>query len=281
MRWKKLVKLAMDHPYFDDRRHTLSEAQAEAVLSSGYMSFGEFMEGVKRRMDEIDIGVREPINISTILPNESSPHNALYSARMNYRLLRNIAIAGIAVMLLTGFLAFTSPGRAIAQAVYRVIISVVDGKLLGKQDVEDSEFGKIDLESLPAEFASVEEVKKWIPLSVAHIESEKYMSQGIAVLSADETNVTIRTKYKNKEGVEIVLTQHFYAPGTSWGNSTTANEQGITQLNLPDGLMAYTGKTDDNIVFAVIYTTNGDVMITSTNLSVNGLVDVLEGICLE
>lgn len=282
MRWKRFVKLAMDHPYFDDPKHTLSEAQAEALLtSSGSMEFDAFMESVKRRMDEIDRGIREPVDTPAILPDADSVHPARYSACVRDGLLRNIALAGIAIILLTGFLAFTNPGRAIAQAIYRAIVSVVDGKLSGRQTVPDNEFGGIDIDNLPAAFSSADEAKKWIPLSIASLESEQYKSRRMTVLSADETCVALQSVYADESGAEITLIQRMYAPGVSWGNSATADEKGVAQLELPGGLTAYLGTMGDGTPFAVIYTADGNITITGTGVSADELADIIKEIVLD
>lgn len=281
MRWKIFVKQALNHPYFDDRKHMLSDAQAEAILSSGYMNFGEFMESVQQRIDEINRGVRKPIDLTTILPKHEEPVCEKSHMKVGSRLLRNVAIASISAILLAAFLAFTNPGRAIAQAIYKAIVSVIDGKLSGMQTVPDNRFGAIDIDNLPAEFSSVEEATEWIPLSVAAIDSDKYKLQEIAVLSADETHMTLRSTYTDEEGATFSIIQQFYAPGVSWGNSTTADENGIERFELSNGLAAYIGIMDDGTVFAVIYVPEGVIQLTSMDLSVENLFALLDSFYLR
>lgn len=281
MRWKQFVKLATDHPYFDERRHLLSESAAEAILSSGYMGYGEFMESVRQRICEIDDGLRRPIDPGTVLPNEARPAHRPIVAYRNSRSLRNIAIACMAAVLLTAFLAFTSPGRAIAQAIYRAIVSVIDGKLSGKQTVPENEFGEIDLDNLPAEFSSVEEAREWIPLPVAIIESEQYKSQGIKVLSADDTHIALKAIYVDESGTGITLVQRIYAPEISWGNSATADERGVKRIDLSNGLTAYVGIMGDGSSFAMIYLPEGNIRITSISLSIDELAAILENLGVE
>lgn len=280
MRWKRFVKQALDHPYFDDRRHTLSQAQAEDILRSGYMGCGEFMEGVRRRVDGIERGLREPVDPGLVLPNQTRRRRGKPAAPAWSGWLRGLALAG-ATALLAVFFVFTSPGRAVAQAVYRAVVSVADGTLRGRQTVPDNDFDKIDIDDLPAEFSSAEEARQWIPLPIAEIESEQYESRGIRVLHADEISVTLTTQYADENGSTIALIQDFFAPGTSWGNAVSADARGVAQLELPGGLTAYTGTMDDGTSFAVVYLSEGFVTLASAGLSVDALGDVLEGFKLE
>lgn len=281
MRWKRFVKLGTDHPYFDRKGHMLSAAEAEAILSLGYMDFDDFMESVRRRMHEIDDGLREPIDPGTVLPIEEERGRAVTVSYGSARLLRNIAIAGMAVILLTVFLAFTKPGRAIAQAIYEAIVSIIDGHLSGTQRVPENGFGSIDIDGLPAEFSSIDEVKEWIPLPIAYIESEQYKLQGVQVTETGKKHITIRSAYADETGETFTLTQDFYAPGISWGNMATADKPGVRQLELPGGLTAYAGVMGDCSLFAAVYMPDGAAMMRSTSLSIDRLADVLEGLNFE
>lgn len=281
MRWKRFVKLGTDHPYFDRKGHMLSAAEAEAILSLGYMDFDDFMESVRRRMREIDDGLREPIDPGTVLPIEEERGRAVTVSYGGIRLLRNIAIAGMAVILLTVFLAFTKPGRAIAQAIYEAIVSIIDGQLSGRQRAPENGFGSIDIDGLPAEFSSVDEVKEWIPLPVAYIESEQYKLQGVQVLSVDKTHVAIKSIYADETGEAFILAQNFYASDISWGNMATADKPGVRQLELSGGLTAYAGVMGDCSLFAAVYMPDGAVMMRSTSLLIDEIADILRNLNFE
>lgn len=281
MRWKRFVKLGTDHPYFDRKGHMLSAAEAEAILNAGYMGFDAFMENVHQRMREIDDGLREPVDPGTVMPNEEERGHGVSVSYGSARLLRNIAIAGMAVILLTVFLAFTKPGRAIAQAIYEAIVSVIDGQLSGRQSVPENGFGSIDIDGLPAEFSSIDEVKEWIPLPVAYIESEQYKIQGIQVMEADKKHVAIKSIYTDETGEAFILAQEFYVSGTSWGNMATADKEGVRQLELPGGLTVYAGMMGDRSSFAAVYMPDSAVMMRCTSLSIDEIADILEDLNFE
>ena len=51
LKWRKMMKIALDHPFFEYRGEHISRKEAERILGPEFPSFEEMIEGAKKRFD--------------------------------------------------------------------------------------------------------------------------------------------------------------------------------------------------------------------------------------
>lgn len=120
LEWRYLQKIALDHPYFDTHKLPLTEAEAKTVAAANNVLTGrEFVDSVYRRL-----GMHRPIR-------EKKRFDKMRCAAELLAVppIRRIAIAVLAVLLMTVFFAATPTGRAIAESVIQYAVRLFDSGL--------------------------------------------------------------------------------------------------------------------------------------------------------
>lgn len=131
LEWAYLQKIALDHPFYDVHKPPLTEREAQAIVEANNRRTGtEFIDSVYR-----ELGTERP-----------NPERKRFgrlrgmAELLTVPPIRRLAIAVLAVVLITVFFAATPPGRAIAECVIRYIATVLDGGelVVERNDIEPS-----------------------------------------------------------------------------------------------------------------------------------------------
>ena len=108
LEWRYLQGIALDHPYYDTHKPPLSDAEARAIVQANNTMTGrEFVDSVYAKL-----GMVRPAKEKERLAWLRSI-GGLFSVPS----IRRIAIAVLAIVLLTVFFAATPAGRALAESV--------------------------------------------------------------------------------------------------------------------------------------------------------------------
>ncbi len=238
IRWKKLKKLVFDHPYFEYKPHLISEEEADRILSEGYPSVDEFLEIVKRRVEQNDY------DTEFVLPEPER------KARMpRNKLVARLAIGIAAVLLLSAFLAFTEPGNAFARAVRNFVVRIFDGDLIAQGTELPTNLPPIDYENMPDSFASLEDAARTIGRPIADLSKSNSSIVSIRVYVIDNSLMNLSTTYKASSDESILVAQWFPSENSSWGFGSSAGDGDVIFKELPNGIHLYAGYMDDGTSF--------------------------------
>ena len=133
--WRYLQKIALDHPYYDTHKLPLTEAEARAIAKQNNTLTGEqFVDSVYAKL-----GMTRPAK-------EKKRFAWLRGVGALFAVppIRRIAIAVLAVLLLTVFFAATPAGRAIAESVIEYVVRLFDNNLEISQGDSKGEITVID-----------------------------------------------------------------------------------------------------------------------------------------
>lgn len=266
MRWNKLKRMAFDHPYFEYKRHLLSEEEAERILSAGYIGVDEFMQNVRARCEQPEaIPVHEEISI---------PQSMYRRRHIRGRLARRLAIACIVLFCLTAFLTLTKPGIALAATIRNFIVQIFDGSLNAQGTEHSSGLPPIDFENIPDTFSSLEEAARIIGRPVVDASGyDSIILQIDGYVQGDE-GIDIRTKYITHTGKTYFVTQAFHKDNTIWGTWASTGEQKVTETILPNSITVYTGIFDDGTAFGEVIDNGMNIDILSKELTPGDILDI-------
>ena len=276
---KKIKKLLQEHPYLIDSAFVRSRSEAilfanendvtiedfiERARNSSSLptsSWDVFTEAIARKHD------RKLQKNEVLKPDIISTHNTMP------RSLRRAVAVLIAIVILTGFFTMTKPGIAMAQAVYRIVVVLLNGQLIAQQNMPPDDISPIDFENIPKQFESLEQAARLIGRPVASIEYEDAVLVDISTNLADGIMVMLKTQYQINDSV-LYLTQVFYDGVTSWGSvvGTDAIEL-ITELQ--DGNVMYIGYMHDGTVYGNAYSKSYNISVTSNDIDARKLSDVV------
>jgi hypothetical protein len=276
---KKLKKLLQEYPYLIDDTFIRSRTEAMRLISGNDVSIEDFIERAKRRSAlpasswDVFTEALARKQARELQKKEAIKPNIFSSISITPRFLRRAVVVLITLALLTGFFTLTEPGVALAQAAYKIIVRLLDGKLTAQQDQYPDNLPPIDFENIPEQFESHEQAAKVIGRPVASIESEDAVLVSIDVQSVEGSVVTLWTQYQVKE-YTVFLKQLFYVNMLSW-SSGVSTDHIECEKELQDGNIMYIGYMNDGTVFGNTYSESYNISVTSKGMDANKLLDII------
>lgn len=156
MRFSKLEKLALDHPYFDCKVHCMPPKEAELVFNSGFPSFEEMIEGAKIRFNlSIDAWHDFDVAIATRAARQKKGTQRR-TGLLNFILTHKRLSATLLIVILSiSFFSFTSLGRALAKSFFDMISQVVGNRVvIQNQDSFYNDHGYYNLTAIQYDTSS-------------------------------------------------------------------------------------------------------------------------------
>lgn len=210
LEWRYLQKKALDHPYYDTHKPPLTEEQAEAIIKEQVTRTGkEFVDSVYAQA-----GRKRP---------EKAYRRFAWMAdafgMLRVPPIRKIAIAILAAVLLTVFLAATPAGRAVAEGVVRIITEMIDGTIHTRNEMDGLQNpGKHRVFSCVPEGVTTPQTAAaiWIGYPVAAAEDEliEFSAEKLS-----ENAVSLSSRYRTRAGETYQIDQILYAQESFWGSA--------------------------------------------------------------
>ena len=264
IRWKKLEKQAFDHPYFEYKKHLLSEKEAEDILAGGdALGVDEFMRIVRERAErqDIDAGIRLP-----------QPERKERLPKR--RLITRLAVAAVAVLLIFAFLTFTEPGIAFAEAVRSFVVRIFEGDFMVRGTELSSGFPPIEYENIPETFESLEQAARIIGRPIANLSADNIRIASIRAYDEYPHGVSLRTDYTLDTDLSFSVTQHFLEEGVAWGTGNSTGNGEIVEKTLPNGVTLFAGNMDDGASFIEAHGKGVIISIKGGNISREDLLNL-------
>jgi len=263
--WSRMKKVAFDHPFFDRKAHVLTEREAERILRKHMIPNGA--EVLRRARIECNL----PDSIPTQKGDEVR-HKAI-----NPRTYRGL-VALAAILILVGFFMFTKVGTALAHAAYEIIVQILDGTLVSRNNKIPDEVDPIDFSSLPSEFTSLEDVAQATGRPILIPDDESTLVSFSTVVLGSEM-IVFNSTYISGEGKQYTLVQTIHNDDSLWSGAIDLSGE-LETIILPVGITVYIGQMEDGAVFAQAYSSGLDLNISSIDLTLQEMRDLVEEIQL-
>lgn len=244
--WKTVKRIAFDHPYFDFAEHSISEIEAQKIMSKGFNSAEEFMKGVYGECN--------------ICEHADEHSEAQYKIKLKKPLL---SFAAAVILIITIFLAFTPAGRALASDIYNAIVRLID-ETLTIQQIEPSGFGKDSLISANGSYNTLKEVASSTEHPIVYCDSADIELDNIVIEVVDKNMTIIRSKYNCMNKFTFIITQTLHTSNARWSGAVSATDNIVSQVSLKNDITIYIGEMEDGTVFAEGYGKNIDINISGS-----------------
>lgn len=226
MLWWKLKRIYFDHPYFDHKKHILSEAEAEK-LSLGFPIFEEMIDGAKKRFS---LSPNAWSNFDEIIEAKSKnqKHQRIESLKTPLRIFRShkrFAVVFLAFILIISFFTLVPFGRTLASDFINMIIRIIEGRIeVTSQNPDYQEYGYDNLiaekynindasESIdnntPIYYPDIEQFVAETGLSPVTIKSDWLRCQTIQSIEDGDLGMTLTVQYMTPEGLSVFVAQRW------------------------------------------------------------------------
>ncbi len=265
--WYRMKKIAAAHPFFAMKGRLLSRRDAELLLRGREIPDGKEVV----RLARAELGIPEPADNGAT----STPKLTGLQGLLSTRALRNgIAIAA-SLVLLCGFFAFSNTGRAFAENIYKVIVSIFDGSLQSRNENAADNIQPIDFSKLPSEFESLEEIAELTgrPIIVSGNGNDTLTQFTTRVVGKE--SLAIVSYYAQGNGSMYTLVQTLYNGSSSWGGFVSTVDENVVIVEIPLGIKAYLSTMTDGTVYAEAYGLGYDINVSSSDMCLNDIQELM------
>ncbi len=269
--WQRMKMIAFDHPYFDIRAHRLSERKAERIIRKHQVR--DVKEVI--RIARIECGIPEP-------EESESSHAPIIDRRRDMRAsstfrFRRAIIAFVAAVTFIGFFTLTKPGVAFAQEIYKVVVRIFDGTLMARNNKMPDEISPIDFSKLPAEYSTLEEAAEATGRAIVVPDSNDSTLVEFFTDTIDNEMMLVSAKYLRGDGKSYRIAQTIHNKNSLWAGAASTIDDDLASTELSIGVTIYFGEMTDGTVYAEAYGAGFDLNLSSTELSLKELQEVVLG----
>jgi len=278
MRWRKIRKIFLDHPYFEYKTDVMSRKEAERIFNSGFPTFEEMIEGAKKRFNlplETWAGFDDVIALRAskkthrnVFRQSNTTFNGFISRH------KRLAIVCMAIILLISFFTLVPFGRALVADFFNMLIRVFDGRieitnqnpdydsfeyvnLIAEQYDQNNPGGSESGDNEPVYYPDIEHFVEKTGLEPVTIGTDWLKCQTIESIDDADLGMVLTVHYVTKDGLAVVETQ-------SWGKgedvsfrvkdaiysktSILGNKEFIYTTDLVDGSFMGTALLDNSLL---------------------------------
>ena len=267
MRWSKLKKIIIEHPYLisDDFHMSISEAK-RIQKEEGFTSFEEMVENARKRSSFPDSALEE---VYTAIEKHKEKANVEPKERKVFPnpFMRRWAIVGLCVLLLTGYLTLVPSGRALAASIVKIIVEVFnDGFLFTPAATPETSQGAQGIEQTQTVFADFDEAQAFTQRPLLQLDNEAFQLDKVILYDNGVAGNLLAAAYKTPDGLNITLLQKWNMHGTPWFEVDTSITWEETLWDGETTLHCFIDAADNdkftatgvwNDVIVIIYAGNG------------------------
>lgn len=268
--WRRMKKIAFDHPFFSISKDVISEREAERILREHPpLEVKEFM-----RRARIECGITDPIEDELCKDVDPNKRHS-WERRTIAPSLRKLSIVSVSVLLITAFLAFTKPGVALAKGIYEIVVKVFNGTLMAQNLKMPQEVSPIDFSKLQTEFSSIEEITNATGRAIIVPDANDGSLVELSVDITEPTMIEVSTKYITEDGRRYRITQDIHNENVLWAGGYSLTSEDLNPMELPIGITVYVGEMSDGTVYAQGYGAGFGINIASTELTLQELKELV------
>jgi len=208
MKWLCLKRKIRSHPALLDPYRTLSGRQARAQWKKlGRPTVAELMEGSRVKANKSEKEWSE-------LTGYSDKRRRAKGAR-SFGLPRRWAVACIAALLIVLFMAFTAPGRALAQSIYNTVSTIIGDMLYIQSKETDLDAVYTEPQSNSAgtdKQLSLRQAYEQLKRPLLYLKEDEYTLKNVSVSESEFMGASVESEYQ-ADDITIVITQRWPLAG--------------------------------------------------------------------
>lgn len=238
MRWKKLRKTIIEHPYIISDDFHMSMRQAVRIQEEeGYPSFVEMVACARKRSSLSDYtwnSVYAAVhNCDNRLPVKPKRYNISFA-----RPIMRWSLIGLCLILILGYFTFIPSGRALANSIAKVIIRILDDGFLFKPTSTPAQSqGAVGFEETVTDFTDFDAAEKSTGRQFLQINSEEYTLYSLQLYDSNIVGKRLYAFYKTGDNLTVSLYQHWDLQTDFW--NIISSDEAVWQESLADGTTVY------------------------------------------
>ena len=219
------------------------------------------------RKARIELGMPEFVSGATTAPRNLPP-----TFPSPFSLRRGLVCLSV-LFILFGFFTMTEAGAAFAKGIYNVVVSVFGGSLLSRNESAPDHVKPIDFAALPAEFESMQAVAEATERQIVIPGSNDGTLLSFSTHMIGQEMLVVKSRYA-VDGKEYAIVQSLYNDLTLWGGYYNAADNVITMKSGIE-ITTYLSIMEDETVYAEAFGTGYDINVSSTELSLDELKEII------
>lgn len=260
MNVRKLKQLCYERPYVIDNVFTLNHSETQRVITKyGYPNIARVIALVENKgilTEDVHIELNWLIERHT---NRTNFKNRLHNFVSGMHIHKRVAICALIVLLLAGFFGLTPAGRAIAEDIKRIIISLFDDSYSIDVKPSGDSSSKIIIHDV-IEYSTIDEFESATGLTAAYIESEEFILKS-ATQYNHRTEIVLSTVYGTANGGTIEVQQTWYGNSAYYFGDKLPSDTWTTYRSDHNLLFHYFINSIDSSFSAVATTVDSGIYI--------------------
>ena len=234
MRWRKFIKIILDHPFFEYRPNKiLSWSEASRIFNSGFPTIEETIVAAKARY-QLPSEAWLDFEAAIIKHRAMKQHpisiikRALLSLKSYISNHKRVAVFTAVLILILSFFTLAPTGRALAKEFFNMIIQVIEDRIEITNEnptYEDSVYDdNIDEKYIPKDdnddhynevdgMISYPDIKHFVEetgLIPITLKADWLTCQTINYLDTKDIDRTLNVQYSTSDGLAVSVTQIWY-----------------------------------------------------------------------
>lgn len=252
MRWNKLRKIIIEHPYMISDDFHMSMQQAKEIQEQeGYRSFEEMVESARRRSPLPDSAWQGVYAVINKQESQVSMSHSKLCWMPDRRQFVRWAIIGLSIILVTGYFTLIPSGKALAASIAEIIIEVFDdGFRFRPAYLPAPSQEKDTYEESVVEFMDYAAAQKQIGRPLIRFIGDSFRLDTLKLYEGSSAGSLLDASYYTQEGLHITLQQEWNISGAPWVELDTAHTWEET-LGDEVTLCCYIDTADDNKFIAI------------------------------
>ena len=200
-----------------------------------------------------------------------------YQNRIKKSRKRFFAVAVPVTLALVLFFTVTTPGKALAETMFRTVGQLFDGAMVIRHDDSSSQIVQEDTSTLGTDtFSSIEQAAAYVDNPLAYINDNHVKINQIVVQDLEGVAI-ILTYYKYDDKNSLILQQQVFKDRTARTASTPVESDFSEYSILNDYKLFYTNTLEGNLI-AVAEWDNTQIQISSDNMSENDFINLFQSL---
>lgn len=247
MRWKKLRKTIIEHPYLisDDFHMSMWQA-ARFQEEEGYPSFVEMVASARKRAHFTDSAWQDVYSAIGKHWQQASAEPKQFHMPIK-RLTVRWALAVLCILLITGYFTLIPSGKALASTIVKIIVEMFDDGLRFKPtNAPEPALNNNNFEESITEYSDYDSVQTHINRPVVRFVGDNFKLNTIKLYEGGLAGSLLDASYYTKDGLRITLQQEWNIGGSPWFELETEHIWEETLWDDATRLYCYIDTEDNN-----------------------------------
>ena len=247
MRWKKLRKTIIEHPYLISDDFHMSMRQAARIQEEeGYPSFEEMVVCARKRSPFTDSDWQDVYSVIEKYWKQISPKPRQFHIPIK-RLTVRWVLAALCILLIMGYFTLVPSGKALASSIAKIIVEIFDdGLRFNPTNTPEPALENNNFEESITEYSDYDSVQAHINRPVVRFVGDNFKLNTIKIYEGGLAGSLLDASYYTQDGLHITLQQEWNIGGSPWFELETEHIWEETLWDDETRLYCYIDTKDNN-----------------------------------